>query len=1035
MRHLTRSVIALAWLSSGPDAGAQQRPHFDRIGTEQGLPGRQVLSLYQGRDGLIWIGTDNGLARHEGARVRTWHHDRKDLQSLGNEQVNDITECADGALWVGTANGVSRMDRGAPGFVRYTLPARDAEITRANRIRDLLPDVNGRTWVSTELGLFSLDPATGDAERVRIGSGPWAQGAGPEVLQRSLLRDTTRQGIWVGTTLGLAFHHLPSGAWYHAADDPHGWGCFTTAAASMPLLRHDGTLLWFDVEHYALMVADMRGGLRRIDRLIGERMRFTPRLLAQDADGSLWLSTWTYRLYKIAPDLESAWEIPDDHLVPGSMVEGGPHCTLLDRWGTRWFGTRHGLALLAPWRQQLQVLRPRPGVTLQGVVAHHGDTLLVGTLDHGLLLLHQASGWQRMISPEGLRPEEGAERWKLHVKCALHLEGGRYLVGTGRGLLLLDMDRKRLTEPPPGLDLPEAARYGSISCLARDGQGRIRVGTWSRGMFLLAPDGGTQHFHSDTDDPALQLPMNGVLDILHASNGDLWIGLNDGGGLVRLPQGFGPAETHFQAQGSDALYAVVTCLAEGPDGAIWAGTHQGGVDRLDPQSGAISTFTRVDGLPSDRIGRLCFDAQGDLWAITSGGPARLPQGAERFVPFEPPQGIDPGDFLSGLCVLPNDRLALVNKDHLLLIGSMGGPIQRPVPEVLVVKATHPGGELLLPGNGTPLRLPYDRRALSMEAAALGDVTAGQVQFAYKVAGHTEDFSPLGTSGRLDLIDLPRGEHRILLTASTDGRQWSTTPAAFDVVVLPPFWTTWWFRGLLGILIVALVLVMVRMYVREKLEAQRVAFEREQALLAERIRISGDMHDDMGAGLSALKLQGEMALRTETDPEKRQQLARFASNAGELIASMRQIIWTLDEGQGSLEDLVAYSTNHARQYLSGHGIACVVNAAGPWPPVRLSSEQRRSIFLVIKEALHNVVKHAGATSVQLDFSWETGALHARITDNGRGLPPGTDGSGGNGLHNMRRRIEGLGGSIRLEAADGDVGTRISFTVPLGGVDGP
>jgi signal transduction histidine kinase/ligand-binding sensor domain-containing protein len=1030
MRDLLRTFLIVAVGGPWSIAAAQQQPLFDRIGMAEGLPGREVLALFQDRQGLVWIGTANGLARHEGPRIRTWHHDRKDAHSLSNEQVNCMAQCAKGLLWVGTANGISAMDAQGAGFRRYTLPALDADITRANRVLDILPDVGHRLWVSTELGLFGLDPATGAADRVRIDAGPWQDMEGPLVIKHSMLRDTLRAGIWLGTTQGLAFHHLPSGTWYHAGHDPEGWGCFTTAGASVPTLLRDGSLLWFDVDHYALMHADLRVGLRTVDHLNGERMRFTPRFLAQDSDGSIWLSTWTHRLYRLSEDLGAATHITDTEGLPGAMVQGGPYCTLLDRWGTRWFGTRDGVALLAPWRQQLQVLRPLPGVTLQGVLAQVGDTLLLGTLGHGLLLYHPPSDRHELLAPLGAQVGVDPDRWKLHVKCALHLEGRRYLVGTARGLLLLDLARQRLEPIPPAMGLPASLDGTSITCLVRDAQDRIWIGTWSRGLFRLDGDGAVRHFHRKATDPAYQLPMNGVLDILPGTNNDVWVGLNDGGGLVRLPGGEGPAATHFQAQGSDALYAVVTCLAQGPDGAIWAGTHQGGVDRIDPRSGAISTFTRVDGLPSDRIGRLCFDAQGDLWAITSGGPARLPQGADRFVPFEPPQGIAPGDFLSGLSLLANDRLSLVNKDHLLLVGSTGVPTQRPVPEVLVVKATHPGGELLLPGNGPPLRLPYDRRALSMEAAALGDATAGQVQFAYMVPGHTEDFRPMGYSGRLDLIDLPRGSHRILLIASTDGRQWSSTPTAFEVEVLPPFWTTWWFRGLLGILIVALALIMVRTYVRDKLEAQRVAFEREQALLAERIRIAGDMHDDMGAGLSALKLQGEMALRTETDPDKRRQLAHFASNAGELIASMRQIIWTLDEGQGSLEDLVAYSTNHARQYLSGHGIACVVNAAGPWPSVRLSSEQRRSIFLVIKEALHNVVKHAGATALELTFSWEAGALHARIADNGRGLPPGADGAGGNGLQNMRRRMEGLGGSFHLDSPAGGAGTRIAFSVPLG-----
>ncbi len=1026
MRHFTRIVIALAGLLSGIVAGAQYQAHFDRIGMEQGLPGRQVLCLFQDRDGLIWIGTDNGLARHEGARIRTWHHDRKDPQSLSNEQVNAIAEAADGTMWVGTANGVSRMDRGALGFVRYTLPARDAEITGANRVRDVLPDVNGRTWISTELGLFSLDPSTGEAERVRIASGPWAFGEGPEVLQRSLLRDTTRQGIWVGTTLGLAFHHLPSGAWYHAANDPLGWGCFTTAGAAIPLLRHDGTLLWFDVDHYALMVVDMRGGLRSIEHLNGERMRFTPRLLAQDADGSFWLSTWTYRLFKLAPDLESAVEIPDDRVVPGAMVEGGPYCTLLDRWGTRWFGTREGVALLAPWRQHIHVMHPRPGMPLLGVLAQLGDTLLLSTKGQGLLIQHRPSGSDHLLSLPDPGPLGDSGLLPFHIQSMVQLTGRVYLLATSRGLMVADLDQLTLRPASDRMELPLELMVKSITCLARDGKGHIWIGTWSQGLYRLHPDGTLVRFQHRATDPTHSLPMNGILDLLVARNGDVWVGLNDGGGLVRLPGGEGPADTHFQATGTDALYAVVTSLAEAADGTLWAGTHQGGVNALDPATGAIRTYTRSDGLPSDRIRRLAIDARGRLWAITTAGPAYLPQGTQRFVPLNPPDGMAAGDFVAMQALLANGDLALVNNELVLLIGTAERPAERPVPEVIVVRAQHPGGELFMPTSKGTLQLPFNRRAMALEAAALGDAAVGRIQFNYFVEGISAEPLPIGGDGRLELIDLPRGQHRIAIRASSDGQHWSITPAVFTVEVLPPFWATWWFRVALLLLIAAIVWIMVRTYVRDRLEKQRIAFEKEQALLAERMRIASDMHDDLGGGLTALKLHSDMALRTENDPSKRRHLEHLSASAGDLIASMRQIIWTMDEEQRGLADLVAYCSNFARRYLSEHGLGCAVEADGPWPPIQLGSEQRRSILLVIKEALHNVVKHAQASNVRLSMRMDGGALVVKITDDGQGMNGAH--SGGNGLRNMRRRLDLLGGELVIAAAP-DQGTRVEMRAPL------
>ncbi len=207
-------------------------------------------------------------------------------------------------------------------------------------------------------------------------------------------------------------------------------------------------------------------------------------------------------------------------------------------------------------------------------------------------------------------------------------------------------------------------------------------------------------------------------------------------------------------------------------------------------------------------------------------------------------------------------------------------------------------------------------------------------------------------------------------------------------------------------------------------------EQDQVITEFQIReqVGRDMHDDLGAGLSALKLRSEMALRVEQDPDKRIHLASLAKTAGDLIGNMRQIIWTMNGDQASLEDLVVYATNYVRTYMAEHGIQLLVMAEGPWAEMQLSSEERRNIFLVIKEATHNIVKHANAQKVELRIHLEKGLLNVRIHDNGGGIPSNSQAGMGNGLRNMAKRIEALCGKL---AITGGNGTAVQFEVPLPG----
>jgi signal transduction histidine kinase len=210
--------------------------------------------------------------------------------------------------------------------------------------------------------------------------------------------------------------------------------------------------------------------------------------------------------------------------------------------------------------------------------------------------------------------------------------------------------------------------------------------------------------------------------------------------------------------------------------------------------------------------------------------------------------------------------------------------------------------------------------------------------------------------------------------------------------------------------------------------RKEAYAREQAILHERMRIASDMHDDLGAGLSGLKLRSEMALRVEKDPQKRQQLQTLATSAGELIGSMRQIIWTMGQDQSTLEDWVVYTTSYARTYCAENDLALLVATDPVWPALQLSMEQRRNLFLVVKEALHNVVKHAHASTVKLAIR-SGDALEVVLEDDGIGLPPEAAKGLGNGLRNMQRRMQEVEGAAVLGNGQDERGTRLVVRMAL------
>lgn len=214
----------------------------------------------------------------------------------------------------------------------------------------------------------------------------------------------------------------------------------------------------------------------------------------------------------------------------------------------------------------------------------------------------------------------------------------------------------------------------------------------------------------------------------------------------------------------------------------------------------------------------------------------------------------------------------------------------------------------------------------------------------------------------------------------------------------------------------------------ELETEHALQERTIVELRVREQVSRDLHDDLGVGLSALKLRSEMSLIQDPQASTAPLLREQASTAEDLIISMRHIIWALQDDQGSLEDLVAYISSYARTYLDAHGTTLTVDADGRWPALELTTHQRRNIFLIVKEALHNVVKHARAGHVALALHWSEG-LTIRIDDDGVGMHP-PEARIGHGLVNMRKRAMEVNATLHVGTASHDKGTRILLCVPFG-----
>jgi len=210
----------------------------------------------------------------------------------------------------------------------------------------------------------------------------------------------------------------------------------------------------------------------------------------------------------------------------------------------------------------------------------------------------------------------------------------------------------------------------------------------------------------------------------------------------------------------------------------------------------------------------------------------------------------------------------------------------------------------------------------------------------------------------------------------------------------------------------------------KLAAEKQIFESKIAILNaqqdERNRISADMHDDLGAGVTAIRLFSELAksrLGKNTIPE----IEKISSSANELLNNMNAIIWTMNSSNDSFGNMVAYIRNYALEYFENTGIKCTVEIEKVLPQIAVNGELRRNVFLVVKEALNNVLKHSKATEVSLVLKTQDTSISLFIQDNGTGIDLDNLRRFGNGLKNMKQRMAKAGVNFSIESNNGTLVT--------------
>lgn len=521
---------------------------------------------------------------------------------------------------------------------------------------------------------------------------------------------------------------------------------------------------------------------------------------------------------------------------------------------------------------------------------------------------------------------------------------------------------------------------------------------------------------------------------VHAEDkkGDLWFGVNKSSRLLH----WNKEADYFTEVAFDTVkglnetnLAGITDLLIDNDNNIWIAFDGTGVGRYNPVNRTATHYTIQNGLPTNYVYALQFDNKKRLWIGTLKGLSCLLVKENKFINFSKEDGL-PADYFSERCIYfdsstnhlwVGSRNTLMRFSPDLLLGNTRKIIPIYIDEIMVN-----GQQYYIDSSGIT---SFHSSGNNLQFRFIGlDINSGNdIEYSYQLTGADQDWIYNSNINTASYANLAPGNYTFTVRARHKGdNEWSMMQVPFFFTIQTPWTKTWWWKLLLITVAAAVAWFIIRSYYLRKLEHQKAVLEKKQAIEKERTRIATDMHDDFGASLSRIKFLSEkIQLQKNEDLKMNEDLGKISAYSDEMAEKMGEIVWALNQRYDSSGDLVSFCRSYASEYLEDKNIKLSF-VSTVVKDIQINGEIRRNIFLIMKEALHNIVKHAHASEVSLTVDCDK-ELKVSIHDNGRGFDPQAVRPFANGLENMKKRADEISGTIRIENNNGTV---ISITADPG-----
>ncbi len=790
--------------------GQEKSVKFSSFGINDGLSQSNVKSIIKDRQGFMWFSTEDGLNRFDGYNFKIYRHDPRDVHSLPKSNTNVLFEDKEGDLWVGTnGGGLSLYNRDADSFSTFIAIQDDVNALSNGDVNCIFQDEENKIWVGTYSGLNLFDKKTKTFKRFLFTRNR------DDIVSHHIYSIVSGGGglLWLGTGGGLIAFNYRTG--YTKIYQHTSGNSLSTDEINVMLMGDDGNLY----------IGTRGSGLDIFDTKKQSFSHFVHRpsdsnslvnnnifSLAPAQDGNIWVGTEDgLDLFDKAKRILTRYS--DDHKNTGD--ENNSINAVLDNGGILWLGTyQSGVWFYDRNLSSFTHYYKEPGNPYS--LSSNIVTSLVET-DNGFWLGTDGGGMD-FFNPSSKRfthynPKPGNKNsisgdhiLKLLGDAKKNLWIGYYEAG----LDMYDPSSRKFTHFSQG-SKPGEISGNIVFGLAEDKNGDIWVGMDNEGVNVIHHSKVIKRYRFSPLDTAGCLTNNDVRTVYRDRQGNIWIGTFDGLNL------YNPAKdkfTHFKSWNSGLTNNVVISVFEDAHNNLWVGTLGGGLNLYDKEKKTFSAYSFPNSLNYSIINSITEDKSGFIWIGTNQGLLSFKPHTRSFRKFTQANNMQGYEFFMGAVLNTRDgRLLFGGHNGFNIIDPDNLAVNNHYPDVVFTdfqlfnKKVPIGENSVLKksiSETKEIRLDYDQSIFTIGYSAMNYTLPEMNSYAYMLEGFENDWNYVGSQRKATYTNLYPGTYYFKVKAANNDGLWNSVPSTIKIVIVPPFWITWWFILLLFLMTCAAV---------------------------------------------------------------------------------------------------------------------------------------------------------------------------------------------------------------------------------------